>query len=32
MPNIDNLKKYKKVHMMGIGGVSMSDNTAIRKN
>jgi len=24
MPNIDNLKKYKRIHMIGIGGVSMS--------
>ena len=24
MPNIDNLKKYKNIHMIGIGGVSMS--------
>ena len=24
MPNIDRLKKYKKIHMIGIGGVSMS--------
>lgn len=24
MPNIDNIKKYKTVHMIGIGGVSMS--------
>ncbi len=24
MPNIENLKKYKKIHMVGIGGVSMS--------
>ena len=24
MPNINNLKKYKKIHMIGIGGVSMS--------
>ena len=24
MPNIDNIKKYKKIHMIGIGGVSMS--------
>lgn len=32
MPNIDNLKKYKKVHMIGIGGVSMSGIAAILKN
>ncbi len=24
MPNIDNIKKYNKIHMIGIGGVSMS--------
>ncbi len=24
MPNIDNIKKYKKIHMIGIGGISMS--------
>lgn len=24
MPNIDNIKKYKKIHMIGIAGVSMS--------
>ena len=24
MPNIDNLRKYKKIHMIGIGGISMS--------
>ena len=24
MPNIDNIKKYKRIHMIGIGGVSMS--------
>ncbi len=24
MPNIERLKKYKKIHMVGIGGVSMS--------
>ena len=32
MPNIDNLKKYKNVHMIGIGGVSMSGIAAILKN
>ena len=32
MPNIDNIKKYKKVHMIGIGGVSMSGIAAILKN
>lgn len=24
MPNIENLKKYKRIHMIGIGGISMS--------
>ncbi len=32
MPNIDNIKKYKKIHMLGIGGVSMSGIAAILKN
>ena len=32
MPNIDNIKKYKKVHMIGIGGVSMSGIAAILTN
>jgi len=32
MPNIDNIKKFKKVHMIGIGGVSMSGIAAILKN
>lgn len=32
MPNIENLKKYKNVHMIGIGGVSMSGIAAILKN
>ena len=32
MPNIDNLKKYKNIHMIGIGGVSMSGIAAILKN
>lgn len=32
MPKIDNLKKYKKIHMIGIGGVSMSGIAAILKN
>lgn len=32
MPNIDNIKKYNKVHMLGIGGVSMSGIAAILKN
>ena len=24
MSNINNIKKYKKIHMIGIGGISMS--------
>lgn len=32
MPNIDLLKKYKNVHMIGIGGVSMSGIAAILNN
>ena len=32
MPNIENLKKYKKIHMIGIGGVSMSGIAAILSN
>ncbi len=32
MPQIDNLKKYKNVHMIGIGGVSMSGIAAILNN
>lgn len=32
MPNIDTIKKYKKIHMIGIGGVSMSGIAAILKN
>ena len=32
MPNIDNIKKYKKVHMIGIGGVSMSGIAEILTN
>ena len=32
MPNIDLLKKYKNIHMIGIGGVSMSGIAAILKN
>ena len=32
MPNIDNIKKYKKIHMIGIGGVSMSGIAAILTN
>lgn len=29
MPNIDNIKKYKNIHMIGIGGISMSGIAAI---
>ncbi len=32
MPNIENLKKYKNIHMLGIGGISMSGIAAILKN
>lgn len=32
MPNIDNIKKYKKIHMIGIGGVSMSGIAEILTN
>lgn len=32
MPNIEHLKKYKNVHMIGIGGISMSGIAAILKN
>ena len=32
MPNINNIKKYKKVHMIGIGGVSMSGIAEILLN
>ena len=32
MPNIDNLRKYKNIHMIGIGGVSMSGIAAILTN
>ncbi len=32
MPNIDRIKKYKKIHMIGIGGVSMSGIAEILKN
>ena len=31
MPNIDSIKKYKNIHMIGIGGVSMSGIAAILK-
>ena len=32
MPNIENIKKYKKIHMIGIGGVSMSGIAEILLN
>ncbi len=32
MPSIDNIKKYKNIHMIGIGGVSMSGIAAILQN
>jgi UDP-N-acetylmuramate--alanine ligase len=32
MPNIEKIKKYKKVHMIGIGGVSMSGIAEILLN
>lgn len=32
MPNLENIKKYKNIHMIGIGGVSMSGIAAILKN
>ena len=32
MSNIENIKKYKNIHMIGIGGVSMSGIAAILKN
>ena len=32
MPNIDLLNKYRNIHMIGIGGVSMSGIAAILKN
>ena len=32
MPNIENLKKYKNIHMIGIGGVSKSCIAAILTN
>lgn len=32
MPNIERLKKYKNIHMIGIGGISMSGIAAILKN
>ena len=32
MPNIKNIQKYKKIHMIGIGGVSMSGIAEILVN
>lgn len=32
MPNIENIKKYKRIHMIGIGGVSMSGIAEILVN
>ena len=32
MPNIENIQKYKNIHMIGIGGVSMSGIAAILTN
>ncbi len=32
MPNIDSIKKYKKIHMIGIGGISMSGIAEILLN
>ena len=32
MPNIDRIRKYKKIHMCGIGGVSMSGLAEILKS
>ena len=32
MPNIENIKKYQKIHMIGIGGTSMSGIAEILKN
>lgn len=32
MPNINNIKKYKNIHMIGIGGISMSGIAAILTN
>ena len=32
MPNIENIKKYKNIHMIGIGGVSMSGIAEILLN
>ncbi len=32
MPNIEHIKKYKNIHMIGIGGISMSGIAAILEN
>lgn len=32
MPNIEHIKRYKNIHMIGIGGVSMSGIAVILKN
>ena len=32
MPNIENIKKYQKIHMIGIGGISMSGIAEILAN
>ena len=32
MPNIENIQKYKKIHMIGIGGISMSGIAEILVN
>lgn len=32
MPNINNIKKYQNIHMIGIGGISMSGIAAILTN
>ena len=32
MPNIENIKKYKNIHMIGIGGISMSGIAEILAN
>ena len=32
MPNIDLIKKYNRIHMLGIGGVSMSGIAKILQN
>ncbi|MCI8641575.1 MAG: UDP-N-acetylmuramate--L-alanine ligase [Clostridia bacterium] len=32
MPNINNIRKYKNIHMIGIGGISMSGIAAILTN